>query len=30
MEGQEREFAAEVVADGPIPESAKTEMTRIR
>jgi len=24
------EFAAEIVANGPIPESAVTEMTRIR
>ena len=30
MDGVENEFAAVAVADGPIPENAKTEMTRIR
>ena len=30
MDGVENEFAAVAVADGPIPESAQTEMTRIR
>jgi len=30
MEGKSDAFAAEVVADGPIPKSAETEMTRIR
>ena len=30
MDGEENEFAAQVVAHGPIPKSAETEMTRIR
>ena len=30
MDGVENEFAAMAVADGPIPKSAETEMTRIR
>ena len=30
MDGEENEFAAESVANGPIPKSAETEMTRIR
>jgi len=30
LDGRDNEFAAEVVADGPIPQSAVTEMTRIR
>jgi hypothetical protein len=30
MDGTENQFAAMTVADGPIPESAETEMLRIR
>jgi len=30
LDGEKNEFAAEAVADGPIPESAQTEMLHIR
>ena len=30
LDGDQNVFAAETVADGPIPKSAETEMTRIR